>query len=188
MSYTIIHTSPQSLSTSRNLLSIDHHVNLTRLLLKTTRTIPSYYQQLYCLMTPKFSLRKVEPCEPTHTTDHYFNSVDLSNALFFIQFTPEGTMRMRWFLIQVDMSSTKVINSQYATNGKYWYIFLTHHLDDTNKSNELCIWWPDWYKCSCYATTNGIVYGERILIRPSSIPSSLGYIQWSTLLPLASKQ
>ena len=58
---------------------------------------------------------------------------DLYDALFFIQYTPEGTIRCRWYLIQVDMESTLRVNKDYATNRKYWCIFLAWHPDDTKK-------------------------------------------------------
>ena len=66
------------------------------------------------------------------------NNADLSDALFFIQYTPEGTMWRRWYLIQVDMESTLRANKDYATNQKYWCIFLARHPDDVKKSDELC--------------------------------------------------
>ena len=163
-----------------------HPVNLTHLLLKIILTILSYHQQLYYLMIQKSSLQQLKIVSLSIPLTILLTLWNCQILFFFIWLTPEGTMRRRWFLIQVDMDSAREIHAQYTTNGEYLCIFLTRHPGDTNKSNTFCRWWPDWYKYSCCATTNDIIYGERILIRPSNIPSSLKYIQWSTLLPLTS--
>ena len=42
-----------------------------------------------------------------------YNSSDFNNlsySLFFIQYVPEGAMKRRWYLIQVDMESTREVN------------------------------------------------------------------------------
>ena len=80
---------------------------------------------------------------PCYNTEDFNN---LANALFFIQYVPEGTMRRRWYLIQVDMISTKEINPDFASNGEYWCVFLATHMDDNRKSHELSRWWPEWYR------------------------------------------
>ena len=59
--------------------------------------------------------------------------MDLSNKLFFIQYTPENTMRRRWYLIQVDMQSTREVNADFVTNGEYWCVFLSRHPHDEKK-------------------------------------------------------
>ena len=109
---------------------------------------------------------------------------NLSNSLFFIQYTPEGTMRRRWYLIQVDIVSTKKINPDFASNGEYWCVFLATHPDDNKKSHELSRWWPEWYRYTTCNKSNDIIYGDRILIRPSTTPCSSKFIQWAMLLPL----
>ena len=96
-------------------------------------------------------------------------------------------MRRRWYLIQVDMPSTIEVNPDYATNRRYWCVFLAKHNDDTAKSDEFSRWWPDWYRYSRCPTSKDIIYGPRIQVRPNVIPSSLKYIQWATLLPLHGK-
>lgn len=78
--------------------------------------------------------------DPTPTT------ADFSDMLFFVQYTPEGTLRPRWYLVQVDMESTLEVNPGYATNNVCWCVFLARHPDDHKKSDELCRWWPDWYR------------------------------------------
>ena len=53
-----------------------------------------------------------------------------SNKLFFIQFTPDGTMRRRWYLIQVDIEFTLEINLTFASNNLYWRVFLARNPDN----------------------------------------------------------
>ena len=65
-------------------------------------------------------------------------SMDLSDQLLFIQFTPDGTMRYRWYLIQVDMESTMQVNVEYSFNHIYWCVFLAKYQDDNKKSDGLC--------------------------------------------------
>ena len=43
----------------------------------------------------------------------------LNGSLFFVQFTPSGTMLRRWYLIQIDIASTKEMNPDYLSNGEY---------------------------------------------------------------------
>ena len=129
---------------------------------------------------------------PSPTVEETTNSVlnpisdpvNFSNKLFFVQYTPEGTLRARWYLIQVDMESTLEVNPHYATDSLYWCVFLARHPDDNKKSDELCRWWPDWYRYKTCVQTNDIIYGDRILIRPNAIPCKTKFIQWATLLTL----
>ena len=116
--------------------------------------------------------------DPTPTT------IDFSNKLFFVQYTPENTLRARWYLIQVDMESTMEANPSYATNNLYYCVFLARHPNDHKKSDQLCRWWPDWYRYTRCPKTNDIIYGHRILIRPNTLPCHKKIIQWATLLPL----
>ena len=74
-----------------------------------------------------------ESSDITSFLDIFSNSVNLSDALFFIQFTPDNTMRCRWYLIQVYLDSTITMNKDHAVNRKYWYIFLSRHPDDRKK-------------------------------------------------------
>ena len=76
----------------------------------------------------------INPC----CTSSDFNN--LSNSLFLIQYVPEGTMRRRWYLIQVDMISTKEINPDHESNGEYWCVFLAPRHDDDKKSHKLSRW------------------------------------------------
>ncbi len=108
------------------------------------------------------------------------------DKVFFIKYLPEGMMRPKWYLIQVDLESTKELNPEYESNNKLWCIFCAKHPDDKYKSDEYARWWPDWYKYTKNATTGDIIYGQRVLIRPTVTPSSATHIQWADLIELNS--
>jgi len=117
--------------------------------------------------------------------------MDLHNAvststdkLFFVQYTPAGTMRPRWYLIQIDMISTAELNPQWAETGWYFCVFLARHPTDKDKSDEFGRWWPDWYSYKTCKQSQEIIYGDRVLFRPSMIPNSAKYIQWAEELDL----
>lgn len=112
---------------------------------------------------------------------------DLSDQLFFIQFTPEGTLRRRWYLVQIDIPSTMQVNPYYLSNNLYWCIFLARHPADIKTGDRFCRWWPDWYKYTTCPQSNTIIYGKRYLVRPNVTPCSAKYVQWATLLPILGK-
>ena len=99
------------------------------------------------------------------------------DKLLFIQYTPAGTMRRRWYLVQVDLDASKSICSTYIKDLSYYCHFLAKHPNDKNKSDEYSRWWPDWYKYSRDSITSDIVFGDRILFRPSQQPNADKYIQ-----------
>ena len=61
------------------------------------------------------------------TLDHCPEVIDLSGKLFFVEFTPEGTLLKHWYLIQVDIPLTCDVNPDYATNNSYWCVSLVRH-------------------------------------------------------------
>ena len=74
--------------------------------------------------------------------------------------------------------------SQYVSNNLFWCVFLAKYPDNVKKSDELCRWWPDWCRYKRYPKSDDVLYGERVLIRPSTIPCSTNFVQWVTILPL----
>ena len=129
-----------------------------------------------------------------HTTERLPPLVDAADLhesitrskdkLFFINYTPAGTMMHRWFLIQVDMESSATLQPDYAITSTYYCIFLAKHSSDKRLSDEFSRWWPDWYKYSRDTVSNDIVYGDRILFRPNMSPDSTKYIQWADTITL----
>lgn len=106
------------------------------------------------------------------------------DRIFFIQYLPDGMMRPRWYPIQIDMESTAESNPDFEKNNKFWCVFLAKHPDDKFKSDEYARWWPDWYKYTKDPETKEIIYGQRVLIRPTVTPSSKTHIQWADLIEL----
>ena len=132
--------------------------------------------------TPIEFLEQPSPVPPHILADQVLASRD---QLFFIRYTPADTMRQRWYLVQIDLQATEELNSAWKTNGKYFCVFLARHPDDKNKSDEFARWWPDWYRYSRCKTTQDIIYGDRVLFRPTVTPSSEKYIQWATEVNLS---
>ena len=96
-------------------------------------------------------------------------------------------MLCRWYLIQIDMESTMEVNPDYISNNLYWCVFLAKHPDNNKQINGLCIWWPDWYRYTRCFKSDDVVYGKRILVRTNTIPCSIIYYQWATLLSFKGK-
>ena len=93
-------------------------------------------------------------------------------------------MHGKWYLVQIDVGSTLVVNPDYATNGEDWCVFLARHSADKQKSDEFSRLWPEWHSYKRCSVSNDNIYGDRFKFRPSSTPPSNKYIQWSTLLPI----
>ena len=124
---------------------------------------------------------KSTPTTITSSTLH--TNIELStDRLFFIQFTPEDTLRPKWFLVQIDLEMTTEYNQSSNTVGTYVCSFLARHPKDINKTDERSRWWPDWY--SYKKKNNVITYGQRVLFRPNITPDSSKYILWATPISL----
>ena len=65
---------------------------------------------------------------PVSENDDLHQTIQQSkDKLFFIQYTPDITLRPRWYLIQVYLQSTLEINPNYQCNHQYWCVFQTKH-------------------------------------------------------------
>ena len=82
------------------------------------------------------------------------------------------------------MDSTAEINAKYATNCKYWCVFLFRYSENCNKSGEFIRWYPDLYRYTRCTKSNSIIHRDRVLVRLTNTPCSIKFIQWATLLPL----
>ena len=109
---------------------------------------------------------------------------DLWDIFFFIQFIPAGAMLRKWYLVQIDLESTLIMNPDYATNGECWCVLLARHSSDKQKSDEFSRWWHEWHSYTRCSISNDIIYSDRFEFKPSSTPPRNKYIQWSTLLPI----
>ena len=121
-----------------------------------------------------------ETREITNNKDTLHASISQSaDKLFFISYTPAGTMQRRWYLVQVDIDTSLSLRPDYIKQGVYYCSFLAKHANDNKLSDELSRWWPDWYRYSRDSITNALIYGDRVLFRPSILPDSSKYISWS---------
>ena len=66
----------------------------------------------------------------------------------------------------------------------YYCSFLAKHVSDKKWSDEFSRWWSDWYRYSRDSVTNVIIFGDRVLFRPSILPDSAKYIRWSDEIKL----
>ena len=132
--------------------------------------------------TPAIEISKTSPRAEQDTLP--ISIAQSKDKLIFIRFTPDSTLRPRWYLIQIDMASTKEINPSYEKDNIYYCSFLAKHPTDKNKSDEFGRWWPDWYRYSKWKTSNDIIYGQRTLLAPHIVPDSTKFIQWATTVKL----
>ena len=86
--------------------------------------------------------------------------------------------------MQVDLGATLELNKDDSTRDLYHCVFLAKHPNDASKSDEFSRFWPEWHKYTRCPTTNEIVYGDQILIRPSHYPNKERFIQLYYNLPL----
>ena len=110
--------------------------------------------------------------------------VSSQSKLFYIQYTPKNIVCQCWYIVQVDLEATLVLNKDDLTRDLYHYVFLAKHPNDANKSDEFSSFWPEWNKYTRCPTTNEIVYSDQILIRPSHYPNKERFIQLYYNLPL----
>ena len=118
------------------------------------------------------------------TTNRLTSIQQSSDKLFFIKYTTEGTMRPKWYLIQVDMDATLEANPRVRTTGIYYCTFLARHPNDKTKNDEYSRFWPDWYEYTKHKITGIIQYGKRILFPPHQTPNPDKYIQWADEIDL----
>jgi hypothetical protein len=113
-------------------------------------------------------------------------SIDAStDRLFFISFTPTGTMRPRWFLVQVDLAQTLLDPSSldYLSSGRYYCHFFGKHPDDVAQPDPSSRFWPLWHRFQTAA--DGVIeFGTRVLFQPPVIPDRDRYIAWADIIPL----
>ena len=95
-------------------------------------------------------------------------------------------MQPRWYLIQIDIESTLTMNKSCKSNGDYWCVFLASHPNDSSKVDSERRWWPEWHRYHRDPASNEIIFGDRVLIRPTHTPSPDKFIQWACLLPIVS--
>ena len=157
------------------------HVNLPSSELDTIAFTPSTIPTVDDLLVdgdvpPPIELLS-DPLPPLlDSADLHESIIRSKNRLFFIKYTPAGTMLHRWYLIQIDLASSASLHSDYAVRSLYYCVFLAKHPGDCRLSDEFSRWWPDWYRYSRDSVSNNVVFRDRILFRPNVAPDSSKYI------------
>ena len=80
--------------------------------------------------------------------------VALQSKLFFIKYTPENTLRQRWYLVQVDLVATLEENKDDPARDSYRCVFLAKYPNDASKSDKFSIFWSEWHMYTRCSTTN----------------------------------
>ena len=107
-----------------------------------------------------------------------------TDKLFFMEYTPAGTMLRKWYLVQVDIDASTSLRQDYATAGVCSFSFLAKRPGDIKLSDKHSSWWLNWYRYSKESVTNEIVFGTRMFFRLSMLPYSTTYIRWNDELLL----
>ena len=66
----------------------------------------------------------------------HIDIVASQSKLFFIKYTPESTLRQRWYVMQIELEATLELNKDDSTRDSYHCVFLAKHPNDANKSDE----------------------------------------------------
>lgn len=122
--------------------------------------------------------------KPKHKDIFHKTLLASPDMLFLIRYTHTGTLTAKWYLVQVDLESTKITNPNFLIDHKYWCIFQAKHTGDNKKSDECSRWWPEWWRYHHDSETRVLVYDYRVEVRPDRIMSARTHVQWATLLTL----
>ena len=127
-----------------------------------------------------------EPPLPTTplTGDALSTAISLSSdRLFFISYRPAGTLRPRWYLVQVDLPQSLSASPHCASDGRYYCHFFGTHPDDTSLPDPSRRWWLLWHRFTTTAS-GAIKFGARTLFNPATTPNPASYVAWADVLPL----
>ena len=101
-----------------------------------------------------------------------------SDGPFFIRYTPEGTLKSRWFLVQINHEENQFLNMNPQKTGGYHVTFLFRHTSDCHLCDDNSRWLPLWYEY-VLDKDNSPVYESRILLGPNRKPNLKKYILWT---------
>jgi hypothetical protein len=121
---------------------------------------------------------------PPTTGPSLFAAISASpDRLFFVSYRPAGTLRPRWYLIQIDIPQSLSASPAYASDGRYYCHFLGCHPNDTSLPDPPSRWWLLWHRFTT-TTSDDIEFGDRVLFNPTTTPHPASYIAWADVLPL----
>ena len=123
-------------------------------------------------------------CITPHTPHALSLLLPASDRLFFIQYVPIGSIRPRWFLVQILLDLTLELNLDPVNTGHYLCSFLARHPSDNKKKDNVARWWPEWHE---YTTgdDNIPIFGKRVLFHPHRKPDLAKHRLWTDTVPLS---
>ena len=145
---------------------------------------------------PSF-LSVIELYEETHTWpphslfekvhDNFSNPVsplalqkclDMTDHLSFIRYIPEDTIKLRWFLVQLNHHETEILKVYSLRTGYSRVTFLSRHHVDKKLCNYVAHWWPEWYEY--YLDDSNIPVSDvRMLFSQKLKPNLTKYMLWT---------
>ena len=105
------------------------------------------------------------------------------DRLFFVSYRPAGTLRPRWYLVQVDLPQSRLASALCASNGRYYCHFLGCHPDDTSLPDPPSRWWLLWHRFTTLSD-DSVEFGSSVLFNPATTPDPTSHIAWADVLPL----
>ena len=108
---------------------------------------------------------------PRNNDDLQLMLAQSKDKLFFIQYVPAGTLRPRWYVIQVNEEES----ADTREGGVYLCEFLQRHTSVDLKSDSRSRWWPEWRELSWSKDGKEFEYGRRVLLSPRSKPNLQKY-------------
>ncbi len=125
------------------------------------------------------------PIPPTPLTGASLYTAISSSAdrLFFVSYRSAGTLRPRWYLVQVDLPQSLEASANCASDGHYYCHFLGRHPDDASLPDPSSRWWLLWHRFT-RSSDSVLEFGARVLFNPLTTPDPASYIAWADVLPL----
>ena len=125
-----IPTSVPPITYNNDTLQLSEDSNLTFLsvsdLLKEKNTCP----QKRLLEKEDYSL------SPTPSTVILHNSLTNTDCLFSIRYTPENTLKLCWFLVQINHAESNFLNTDSKPTSDYHVTFILRHPKDSSLCDE----------------------------------------------------
>ena len=121
----------------------------------------------------------------TQTTNLNDRIKQSKDKVFFVSYIPEGNLRSRWYLIQIDLGLTSNTNPAQKFNHQYYCVFYAKHDRNKKKSDEYSRWWPEWWTYTIDPSSSINIYQQRIQFPPTLKPDYKNYIQWDDMINIS---
>ena len=114
---------------------------------------------------PLIESMDTDDCPPP-TPSALSQSLLNSDSLFFIRYTPAGTLKSRWFLVQINHDETNEFNMNPQTTEDYHVTLLSRYTSDNHLCDDNFRLWSLWYK-NVLDKNNIPIYELCILLGPN---------------------